>query len=63
MEERLTWTVPEAAALLGISPGAYYIGIARNELPYLRLTARRLVVPKKAIEALLSKTGPAKGAA
>jgi excisionase family DNA binding protein len=50
-----THTVAEAAARLGISAGAYYKGIARGELPAIRLTARRLVVPKVAIDRIISQ--------
>ncbi len=58
-EQPLTYTVPEAAALLGISAWSYYEGIKRGDLPALRLTPRRLVVPKVALEALLTQKGAA----
>lgn len=51
-EERLVWTVEEAARLLGISRAHAYELVARGELPHLRL-GRRVVVPKHAIETLL----------
>ena len=50
--ERLALTVPEAAALLGISRAFAYELVARHELPAVRL-GRRLVVPRRAIEELL----------
>ena len=53
-EERLVWTVEEAARLLGISRAHAYDLVARDELPHLRL-GRRLVVPKHAIEALFAR--------
>ncbi|MGZ4753434.1 MAG: helix-turn-helix domain-containing protein [Acidimicrobiia bacterium] len=53
-EERLVWTVEEAARLLGISRAHAYELVARGELPHLRL-GRRVVVPKHAIEALLAR--------
>ena len=53
-EERLVWTVEEAAGLLGISRAHAYELVARGELPHLRL-GRRVVVPKHAIEALLAR--------
>ena len=53
-EERLVWTVEEAARLLGISRAHAYDLVARDELPHLRL-GRRLVVPKHAIEVLLAR--------
>jgi excisionase family DNA binding protein len=37
-------TVPEAAALLGISPGTYYRAAARGEVPARRI-GRRIVCP------------------
>ena len=52
-EERLVWTVEEAARLLGISRAHAYELVARGELPHLRL-GRRLVVPKHAIDVLLA---------
>lgn len=52
-EERLVWTVEEAARLLGISRAHAYELVARCELPHVRL-GRRVVVPKHAIEALLA---------
>jgi hypothetical protein len=54
MADKLSWTIPEAAALLGISTWSYYQGVKRGELPALRLTPRRLVVPKVQLEQLLN---------
>lgn len=56
MKESDTHTVAEAAARLGISAGAYYRGIQKGELPAIRLTARRLVVPKLAVDRILAQT-------
>lgn len=50
--ERLTMTVDEAAAALGISRNLAYELVERGELPSVRL-GRRLVVPKRALERLL----------
>lgn len=50
---RLTLTVPEAAATLGISRALAYELIARGELPNLRL-GRRIVVPRLALERLIA---------
>jgi excisionase family DNA binding protein len=52
MSERLTLTVEEAAALLGVSRALGYELVARGEIPCLRL-GRRIVVPRRAIEAML----------
>ena len=51
-EERLVYTVTEAASLLGISRAHGYDLVASGELAHLRL-GRRIVVPKRVIEALL----------
>jgi excisionase family DNA binding protein len=51
--ERLVWSVEEAGRLLGISRAHAYELVARGEIPHLRL-GRRLVVPKCALEALVS---------
>jgi excisionase family DNA binding protein len=53
-EGRLTVTVAEAAELLGISRGLAYELIQRGELPAMRL-GRRIIVPVRAIEALLDR--------
>ena len=52
MDNKLTFTVPEAAELLGISRALAYELVARHELPALRL-GRRLVIPRRALEALV----------
>lgn len=52
--DRLTLTVSEAAGALGISRALAYELVARGELPSLRL-GRRLVVPRKALDALLEE--------
>ena len=49
---RLVWSVDETARRLGISRAHAYELIARGDLPSLRL-GRRIVVPVRAIEALL----------
>ncbi len=53
-EVRLVWTVEEAARLLGISRAHAYDLVARDELPHLRL-GRRVVVPKHALDELLTR--------
>jgi excisionase family DNA binding protein len=47
-------TIPEAAEALGISRGLAYELARRGELPVLRLGSKRLVVPRQALEELLS---------
>ena len=50
--ERLVFSVPEAAELLGISRALGYELVARGELPSIRL-GRRRVVPRVALLALV----------
>ena len=58
--DRLTLTVTEAAELLGISRALAYELAARGELPVLRL-GRRIVIPRKALEALVEAAGLSTG--
>jgi excisionase family DNA binding protein len=48
-QDRLTVSVEEAAALLGISRALAYELVRRGDLPRLRL-GRRVVIPRKALE-------------
>jgi excisionase family DNA binding protein len=54
LHQRLALTVEEAGALLGISRDLAYELVARKELPSIRL-GRRLVVPRRALEAALDR--------
>ncbi len=49
---RVTYTVTEAAGVLGISRALAYELVARGELPSIRL-GRRIVVPAAALRSLL----------
>jgi len=49
---KLTLTVPEVAALLGISRGTAYEAIRLGQIPSLRF-GRRVVIPKAALQRLL----------
>jgi excisionase family DNA binding protein len=51
---RLTWTVTEAAKLLGISRASAYEAAHRGELP-VRVIGRRLLVPRVALLRLLGE--------
>jgi excisionase family DNA binding protein len=51
---RLTWTVTEAAELLGISRASAYEAAHRGELP-VRVIGRRMLVPRVALLRLLSE--------
>jgi excisionase family DNA binding protein len=52
--DRLTWTVAEAAQLLGISRTCAYEAAHRGELP-VRTIGRRMVVPRTALLRLLDE--------
>ena len=54
--DTLTMTIPEVAIALGISRGLAYELAKRDELPVkvLRLGDKRMVVPRRALEDLLS---------
>lgn len=58
MGEPLTYTVSQAAELLGISPWTYYEAVKRGELP-ARKVGRRIVVPRIQLEQWLAKEGAA----
>jgi excisionase family DNA binding protein len=51
---RLTWTITEAAKLLGISPTSAYEAARRGELP-VRVIGRRMLVPRVALLRLLDE--------
>jgi len=51
--ERLTLTIPQAGKLLGISRGLAYQLAREGKIPVIRL-GKRLVVPKLALQKLLS---------
>ncbi|MGH9123590.1 MAG: helix-turn-helix domain-containing protein [Acidimicrobiales bacterium] len=57
-QARLTFSVPEAAAMLGISRAHAYELVARRELPAVRL-GRRLLVPRRAVDQLLDRASGA----
>jgi excisionase family DNA binding protein len=51
-EKPLAYSVPQAAALLGISRTHGYELVARDELAHVRL-GRRVLIPRVALERLL----------
>jgi len=59
-EGRLCFSVPEAARMLGISRGLAYELARSGQIPVLRL-GRRLLVPKVALERMLSHPNPSTG--
>jgi excisionase family DNA binding protein len=56
--ERRTYTVTEAATVLGISRTSAYERVRAGELPALRL-GRRIVIARHALEELLGSPLPA----
>lgn len=52
-EDRVVFTVAEAAELLGISKGTAYEYVRTGQLPAVRL-GRRLVIPKHRFDELLN---------
>lgn len=53
LQHRVVLTVAEAGRLLGISRNSAYEAVRRGELPAVRI-GRRLIVPKAALDRLLS---------
>lgn len=54
MDERQTYTIDEAAKILGIGRNSAFDAAKRGELPVIRL-GRRLVVPRAALQRLLAE--------
>ncbi len=54
--QRLTYTVAEAARLLGISRNSAFSAARTGALPAIRI-GRRLLVPRRALERLLDGAG------
>ena len=57
MNERLTYTITEAAKLLGIGRNAAYNAARIGALPTIKI-GHRILIPKTALERLLAATGP-----
>jgi excisionase family DNA binding protein len=55
--ERLTFTVEEAATALGISRAFAYESVRRGDIPHIKI-GRRVLVPKVALQRLLSSADP-----
>ena len=55
-QERLTLTVEEAAAALGISRAFAYESVRRGDIPHIKI-GRRILVPKAKLEQMLSSAG------
>jgi excisionase family DNA binding protein len=54
LPDRLTWSIPEAAQVLGISCASAYEAAHRGELP-VRVIGRRMLVPRVALLRLLNE--------
>jgi excisionase family DNA binding protein len=52
--QRLTWTVEEAATLLGISRATAYEAAKTGALPHIKI-GRRILVPVAAVERMLAE--------
>lgn len=52
--ERLTMTIEEAGKALGISRATAYALAQQGRLPVIKISDRRWIVPKKAIDELLA---------
>jgi excisionase family DNA binding protein len=61
VDERLTYTLTEAAALLGISRALAYEAAHRGDLPVCRV-GRRMLVPRVALLRLLDQDAATPGA-
>ena len=53
MKEPRTYTVDEAAELLGISRNGAYEGVRSGQIPSIRI-GKRILVPKAALERMLA---------
>lgn len=51
--DRATYTVEEAARILGIGRGSAYEAVRRKNLPVLRI-GKRILIPRVALEGLLN---------
>ena len=59
-DERATYTVEEAARLLGVSRGSAYEAVRRGTIPALRIL-NRWVIPRPALEGLLNSVDSGAG--
>jgi len=55
--ECMTYTIEQAAHALGISRGTAYMLARTGKFPVIRISERRLVVPKVALERMLAEAG------
>lgn len=53
-DERLTYSIPEAAKILGIGRNLCYDRVKTGEIPVIKI-GRRLLVPRKALAKFLEE--------
>lgn len=54
-DEKLVYTIEETASKLGLSRATAYTLAREGRIPVIRISDRRLVVPKAALEKLLAE--------
>ena len=54
--ERIVFTVEETGSILGLSRGSAYDAVRRGDIPAIKI-GRRLLVPRVALEKMLTKVG------
>ena len=57
--ERLTYSVPEVAKLLGLSRNSAYSACLTGQIPHLKI-GKRLLIPKASLERMLTEAGKPK---
>ena len=57
-QQKLVYTVEEVAELLSLSRPTAYAAVKSGIIPSIRVSERRIVIPKKLLEELLSITEP-----
>ena len=57
--ERLTYSVREAAQVLGLSKNSAYQACLRGEIPHLKI-GKRILIPRVQLERMLNEDGKAK---
>ena len=56
-DEKLVYTIEEVAEKLSLSRATAYALAREGRLPVIRISDRRLVIPKVALEKMLSEAG------
>lgn len=54
MEQRATVSVDEAAHILGVGRASAYEGVRTGRIPSIRISQRRIVIPRIALDRLLA---------